>query len=349
MKRYTDLSTTAQTMYAQLLDAAVAAEYVRSIADLNGSFSVKSVKGRPYYYFQYTEPNGKLRQVYVGPENEAVRALVAKKATAESSVEALALLARSAITLGCTPVLPKHYRVIRRLSDYGFFKAGGVLIGTHAFLAYGNMLGVTWGDTSRTQDIDFAHAGKNVALALPSDVEVQTHAAIESLQMGFLPISGLSTKTGATYLNPKEPDFRLDFLTTLHREGDKPYEHPQLHVTLQPLKFMEFSLENVQQAVLCCADGSVVVNVPHPVRYALHKLIVYGERSGAFAVKSNKDLMQAACLLALYKEHRPWEVEETWADLTSRGKGWVARAKQGLAALARFAPDLDVLTWLPID
>ncbi len=31
--------------------------------------------------------------------------------------------------------------MIRRLSEYGFFRAGGVLVGTHAFLSYGNLLG----------------------------------------------------------------------------------------------------------------------------------------------------------------------------------------------------------------
>lgn len=344
MLAYTELSLTAQTAYAQLLESAMSADITRSIADLPGSFAQKKVKGHTYWYFQYTEPSGKLRQIYIGPESEAVDKLMEKKAAAPQN--RLAPLAGSAIALGCAELLPRHYRVIRRLSDYGFFHAGGVLIGTHAFLAFGNMLGVRWGDSSRTQDIDFAHAGKNVALALPSDIEVQTHAAIESLEMGFLPVSGLSGKAGASYLNPKEPDFRIDFLTTLHRGGDAQYEHPQLHVMLQPLKFMEFSLENVQQAVLFCAEGAVVVNVPHPARYALHKLLVYGERAGAFAAKSNKDLIQAGCLLSLLKERRPWEVEEAWEDLMSRGKGWVTRATQGLKACARAFPELALADWL---
>jgi hypothetical protein len=346
MKPYEELSMTAQTMYAQLLDAAVAAEHARSVANLTGSFASKTVKGKKYYYFQYTEPSGKLHQIYVGPESPAVISLVEQKAKNESSKNALSVLARSAMALGCAEVLPRHFRVIRRLAEYGFFRAGGVLIGTHAFLAFGNMLGVRWGDRSRTQDIDFAHAGKNLAIALPANVEVETHEAIQSLEMGFLPISGLASKSGATYLNPKEPDFRLDFLTTLHRGGEEPYEHPQLHVTLQPLKFMEFSLEHVQQAVLFSSEGAVVVNVPHPARYALHKLIVYGERSGTFAVKSNKDLIQAACLLAYLKENRAWEVEEAWADLVGRGTGWVARAARGLAALDQYKPELGIGKWL---
>jgi hypothetical protein len=347
MTPYTDLSLTAQTAYAQLLEAALSAEHMRSVADLSGSFAPKTVKGHKYWYFQYTEPSGKLRQIFVGPENEAVKALIERK-SAPSASAALTGLARSAIALGCTEILPRHFRVIRRLAEYGFFRAGGILIGTHAFLAFGNMLGVTWGDSSRTQDIDFAHAGKNVALALPADVEVRTHEAIQSLEMGFLPVSGLSSKAGATYLNPREPDFRLDFLTTLHRGGDEVYEHPQLHVMLQPLKFMEYSLENVQQAVLFCAEGAVVVNVPHPARYALHKLLVYGERSGAFIVKSNKDIVQAGCLLSLLQERRPWEVEEAWTDLLSRGKGWVSRVAQGLHAVDRAFPALAIPEWLKL-
>lgn len=347
MLPYSDLSLTAQTAYAQLLDAALASEHMRSVADLSGSFAPKAVKGHKYWYFQYTEPSGQLRQIFVGPDNAAVKSLIERKSQA-SAMAALTALARSAVALGCTDVLPRHLRVIRRLSEYGFFRAGGVLVGTHAFLAFGNMLGVAWSDASRTQDIDFAHAGKNLALALPADIEVHTHEAIQSLEMGFLPISGLSSKAGAAYLNPREPDFRLDFLTTLHRGGEEPYEHPQLHVMLQPLKFMEFSLENVQQAVVFGAEGAVVVNVPHPARYALHKLLVYGERSGSFAAKANKDIVQSGCLLSLMKSHRAWEVEEAWEDLISRGKGWVTRVKHGLRAVDKAFPSLTALDWLKL-
>ena len=58
---YTELSVSAHTAYAQLLDATLSAELVRSVADLPGSFNAKTVKGRTYWYFQYTEPAGKLR------------------------------------------------------------------------------------------------------------------------------------------------------------------------------------------------------------------------------------------------------------------------------------------------
>ncbi len=345
MPRFTELSLSAQTAYAQLFDAASATELSRSVASLAGSFAQKTVKGRVYWYFQHSDLTGKSRQIYVGPDTPEVRRLVELRADAPGG-DALRALARSAIALGCQPLVARHFRVIRRLLDHGFFKAGGVLVGTHAFLAYGNLLGVIWGDASRTQDVDFAHAGKSLSIALPGNIEVDVHRAIESLEMGFLPISGIAGKAGATYLNPKEPDFRLDFLTPRHRGGDTPVEHPQLHVSMQPLRFIEYSLENIVQVALFSTEGSGVVNVPHPARYALHKLLIYGERSGSFTQKANKDLAQAAALLSWFKIYRPWEVEEAWQDMVGRGKGWANRVKRGVKALDQSAPELDVADWL---
>ena len=336
---FTELPLSAQTAYAQLLDAALGADHARSIADLAGSFNAKSVKGRKYWYFQYTEPSGKLRQVYVGPDSEPVHRLMQRKSE-PSAFATLRPLARSALALDCAGMLPRHYRVVRRLADYGFFQAGGVLIGTHAFLAYGNVLGVRWQAQDRMQDIDFAHAGKALALVLPGSVEVRTDQAITALNMGFLPVAGLSGKMGGTYLIPREPGFRLDFLTPLRRGGDTPFIHPQLQVTLQPLRFMEFSLEKLEQAVLFCAEGAVLVNVPDPARFALHKLLVCGERTGSFRSKSSKDLAHSAHLLSYLWEHRREQLQDALQDLLSRGKGWTSRLRQGVTALGNAYPAL---------
>jgi hypothetical protein len=318
------------------------------VADLKGSFASKIVKGKKYWYYQYTEPAGKLRQVYVGPDNDAVRALLAAKEAPAGSTR-LAPLARSAATLGCAQILPRHARVLNRLAEYGFFRAGGVLIGTHAFLAMGNMLGVRWTGADRTQDVDPAHAGKSVSIVLPGNITIDTHGAIQSLGMGLLPVIGLGSPAGASYLAPQDPEFRLDFLTTLHREGDKPFSHPQLGITLQPLPFMDHLLEDVQQAVLFSGDTLVLVNVPAAARYALHKLIVYGERTGAYATKAVKDIDQAGSLLSRLKEMRPSEVDEAWQGLLSRGRGWRSRAKKGLDALSARFPRLLAERWLRKD
>lgn len=73
MSAYIELPLTAQTTYAQLLDSALSRDHLRSVADLPGSFAAKLVREHRYWYFQYAEPSGKLRQAYVGPDNEAIR------------------------------------------------------------------------------------------------------------------------------------------------------------------------------------------------------------------------------------------------------------------------------------
>ena len=341
------LSLSAQTAYAQVLDAAQGADISRSVANLRGSFASKQVKGRTYWYFQWTEISGKLRQAYVGPDSDRVRKLIEAHAAGGAGA-ALEGLARSALALGNAPVLTKHFKVVQRLSEYGFFRAGGVLVGTHAFLCFGNMLGVHWSGAERTQDVDFAHAGKQLLIALPSNIEIDAHAAIESLQMGLLPIEHSDGGTGATYLDPRDPEFQLDFLTPVYRGGDEPFRHPQLGIKLQPLKFMEYLLQDVQQAAVLNQAGAVLVNVPHPARYALHKLIVAGERPASRIAKSNKDVQQAAALLSVLGEQARWQVDEAWNDLVARGPGWRTRVQRGREALVRVAPELDPEQLLPL-
>jgi hypothetical protein len=336
----------AQTAYAELLDLALAAELSRSVASLTGNFAAKSVKGRRYWYYQHRDLAGAVRQFYVGPDDERVRELV-QRAHSPAATD-LAARVRALIALGGERVLPKHFRVIRRLSEYGFFRAGGVLVGTHAFLSCGNLLGVHWEAGSRTQDLDFAHAGKNISIALPSTIRVDVPRAIDSLELGLLPLATIGGASAVTYLNPEDAELRLDFLTTLHRGGDAPIVLPQLNLSLQPLRFMEYVLEDPTQAVVFCEDGAVVVTLPAPERYALHKLLVFGERAAAFRTKANKDILQAAALIGYLATERREELRRAWADLIGRGRGWVARARRGIAALAAAAPGFPVAKLLPL-
>lgn len=340
MSRYTELPLSAQTAYAELAEATRAQDLHRSVAHLNGSFASKQVKSRKYWYFQYRDIDGKVRQLYVGPDAEPVRALIAR--SQDKPRKALAPLARAAIALGCERVLPRHFRVVRRLTEYGFFNAGGVLIGTHAFLALGNLLGVRWLDGARTQDVDFAHPGRNISIALPAAVKVDVHDAPGSLKMGFLPMSTFGGGGAVTDVNPAEPELRVDFLTTLHRGRDRPVTVPDLNIALQPLRFMEFLLEPPVQAAVFCEEGAVTVSLPAPARYALHKLLVWGEREHAHRAKASKDLLQAAALIEFLVDHRPGELTEAWDDLIARGRKWKSRATEGLEALSRVAPGLAV-------
>jgi hypothetical protein len=126
----------------------------------------------------------------------------------------------------------------------------------------------------------------------------------------------------------------------MHRGGDTPFVHPQLNVTLQPLPFMEYLLEDLSQAVLISAEGAVLVNVPEPARFALHKLLIQGERKQAFRTKARKDLAQSAHLLSYLWTFREQQVRQALNDLRSRGRGWTSRLREGVRALNKAYPEL---------
>ena len=300
--RHAELTLSAQTAYAELAEQARAFETTRAIEGLTGSFQKLERKGRGYWYFAYRDIDGRVRMSYVGPEEPRVDALV-ERFRAHRVTRPMAPQAQAAIALGCAPSPPKHFRIIKQLADYGFFRAGGVLVGTHAFVAYGNMLGVRWLHGAATLDIDFAHAGKNASVALPAHIRVNAQGALESLELGVL---------------------------------------PGLNLALEPIKFMEFSLERTTQACVFSPRGACTVNVPAPERYAVHKLIVYGERPPAERVKARKDLLQAASLVEYFVAHGEASAfNKAWRDAVTRGAGWRSRARKGQQALVASAPELD--------
>jgi hypothetical protein len=339
---YEELSLAAQTAHAEVQDQLRSAG-IAALRALPGSFQRQLRRGKPYVYYSFRDVDGTNRLAYVGPDDERVRDVIARHDAAKQAPasERLRSQAQAAIALGCAATLPKHFRVINRLDQYGFFRAGGILIGTHAFIAMGNMLGVRWRVGDRTQDVDFAHAGHNVSVALGANVRMSVHDALTSLKMGLLPITEFSGKTGAQYRNPMDPELRLDFVTPEVRGGG-PVVLPELGLALECLKFMEFSLEQTTQTVVLSREGACLVNIPAPQRYAVHKLIVFGERPVEQRVKSAKDIEQAAALMQYFLASSQAElVAQAWNDAIARGRGWQRRAEQGRRALLSSHPELD--------
>lgn len=332
---YTALSTAAQTAYAALTSAS-RLEDVRTVAELPGSFSKKVIKGKEYWYYQTPDLTGKQMQIFLGSASDALTKLIEQHRSGEGKKVHLRQLTRQAIAAGCPSIVPSHAKIIERLADAGFFRAGGILVGTHVYMAYQNYLGIRWQSGAQTVDLDFAHAGRNVSVAIPSDVTMDVGSEIEALQMGFVPVKSLTT-----YVKSDEQDLQIDFVTCLHRGGDTPVLIKSLNATMQPLKFMEFSMEAPLQVTLLAQRGPITVNAPPPEKYALHKLLVYGERPQSMRVKAGKDLDQAASLIAYLGKNDADLLSETWDYLIGQGPGWKSRAMLGLAALRERHPELD--------
>ena len=110
---------------------------------------------------------------------------------------------------------------------------------------------------------------------------------------------------------------------------------------LQPLRFMELSLEDPLRSTLIARNGPMVVNLPRPERYALHKLLVYGERPQAQRTKARKDVAQAAALIDYLLVHDAAEIAALWRDVSARGPGWRKRLDEGFQVMNTLYPECD--------
>ena len=109
---------------------------------------------------------------------------------------------------------------------------------------------------------------------------------------------------------------------------------PRLRTAALPLKYIDYLIEDPIQAGIV-DGGGILVQVPSPARFGLHKLIVSRERGAASHTKVEKDLLQAAQILSIVAEERAGDLSLAWAALQERGRSWVQQAKKGLSALGK--------------
>lgn len=333
-----------QTLYAELLERLTALEAHRTIGHARGSFVTKTIKGEVYYYFQYLEPGGAKRQLYIGRKDDVLDGVVEEyfKARADvaddrKSIERLCALLRVG---GALTTDAASARVLRALSEAGLFHAGAVLVGTQAFTVIGNLLGVVWRETwLRTLDIDIvADTSLSVAAAsLSADVP----DTLSSLKMGFLPVPGFDLHLPSTSFKVRGQALRVDLLVPSSGRDASPVPLPRFNAAAQPLPYLDYVTEAAVRGAVV-DQGGVLVNVPDPARFAFHKLIVASLRPAAMHVKRDKDLRQAAQVFSVLLEERPGDVGLAWEAILGRGRGWVKRVGEGLRAMAAFAPDVAV-------
>ena len=116
----------------------------------------------------------------------------------------------------------------------------------------------------RTQDVDFL-----VPLKQKFVKEVNIFALVKDL--GFLE----RHKGSQGYVILEHPDLSIEFLVPEQGRGsDKPHYFPQLAISAQPLRFLGFLVDNV----ISIQAEELVIKVPHPAAYALHKFIIFKRR-----------------------------------------------------------------------
>jgi len=319
---YQHLPETHLTLYAELLDQAIqnsASEAVNGV--LHGSFVSKEIKGRTYWYLQRSTGATK-QQVYLGPESTSLASWMDRAKAATSEMEAdrenLRRLSKMLVSGGASSEPAAILKALRLLSDSRVFQLGGVLVGTLAFRAYANLLGVRFERSSlQTQDLDIAQ-DPTIGVALARETStVDLEELIDSSGLGLHPAPPLDPRRPSTSFKVRGRDLRIDFLTPMRgRETQTPVFLPAFRLSAQPLRHLGYLLNPISEAVIVGNDP-VLVNLPDPSRFALHKLWTAKTRTPAFQAKARKDILQASQLLEVLLDDRPDDLKSAWEALPS--------------------------------
>jgi hypothetical protein len=334
------LPESVHTLYAELLEQTLQAEAeaVAGRLPAPGSFVSKEVRGARYWYLQRSEA-GRTRQYYLGRDTPALRRWMERVAEqrreqapdAARRAEIVAMLAAGGAFRERAPVA----RVLRLLAEAGVFRLGGVLVGTQAFSAYGNLLGVrVVAASARTEDIDVAQE-RGIAVALdPAAVPADIEAVLRHADARFFAVPTLDPRQASTSFSLRGRDLRVDLLTPQRGGETAPVTLPHLKAAAQPVPFLGFLLAATQPAVLLEGSG-VLVNVPDPARFLLHKLWLSAERPVAFQAKARKDLRQASQLLEVLHLDRPADLRRAWRQFETGRRTAVLAAAERLEPEAR--------------
>jgi len=330
-------------MRHSLLPDSVAAQYSELLRHAvhpapdgsNLSFKSKRIAGHVYWYL-YISLGRRRSEHYLGAETpELLAGIERERALWTSTAEDRDLRARLVSMLvagGAMPTLGDEAKVLRLLERGGVFLAGGVIIGTIAFRAYANMLGLRWETDAQTRDIDIAD-DTSIPVAVAADASMSLPELLAQSGMGFVSVPSLDRKAPATAYRLRGRELSVELLTPMVGKPDGSPKHiPQLDAWAEPVRFIDYLLEGVQIGVLLHAHG-ILVNVPTPARFALHKLVVSRRRPSAFAEKSRRDLAQAEMLLEVLVEERPGDLQLAAEAAERIGGKFVVQMRQGLAGV----------------
>ncbi|SMO92787.1 nucleotidyltransferase family protein [Paracoccus laeviglucosivorans] len=332
-------SRTAQVAYLDLLRL----HLDEHAADLIGSIEERHRNGRTYLYDRF-RIGTEMKSCYLGEDTPALRERLAKAAALKDQATArkdkMSRLARVLRAEGFIPTDRDTGSLLMAFARAGVFRLGGTIVGTAAYALYQGELGVRFDtdELAQTGDIDFASFEK-LSVALGDRVEQEPGQILQSLK--FDPVPGIGDRQVWKW-RQNHGDAMVEFLTpAFGDERVKPL--PALGVSAQGLNYLNYLLAEPIHAVALYRSG-VLVQIPRPERFAIHKLIVADRRRGGPAqLKARKDLGQAAFLISVLAQDRPDDLLAAYQDALSRGPRWRERIASSLSKMPDTAKELGQL------
>jgi hypothetical protein len=278
-----------------------------------GSVSTREVNGRPFLYRQFYDAQGKKRSDYLGAagDAEAEARATATRAAIENTSELLSrarLLARQ----GYVRVDTKSGAVIAAVANRGLFRAGAILVGSHAYGVLLNELGARAASFA-TSDVDLARSER---LAMDGNLA----SMLEESHLPLTPVLSLDRRSKPTsFKAPGREGLRVDLLvpTAESEMGVRAVPELEAHATAVP--HLSYVLQQPMDAIVLGREAVPPVRVPRPERFAWHKMLVSQLRTST-SDKRTKDVHQAAVIFAVLAEKEPDALEEGWSATRHKTK-----------------------------
>ena len=188
---------------------------------------------------------------------------------------------------------------------------GVVIVGSWCVLFYERYFNTPeYRATIRTRDLD-------IAIPIPPRFGRNVDLADQLGQLGFV----MDFKGSDGYIRFLHPDLIVEFLVPERGRGtNKPFEVPALGINAQPLRFLDLLLGDT----ISVPFQSVNVRLPHPARFALHKLLISGRRPSEKAERDREQAAAVVCALEIAGESA--RLRAVFVALPAKWKSQITRA-----------------------
>jgi hypothetical protein len=281
--------------------------------------------GTHFWTHRYSDALNRRQETYLGkvddPEIERrISSLREMIATANATIARVRLLARA----GFATIDRKAYFTLASLHNRGLFRAGALLVGLHAYGALLNALGVR-ATPFATEDVDIARREALALPGIPGFLDMLRATGIEFFEVPSLD----RRRRGTSFKERGGSNFSVDLLVPSADDDYPTVPVPELKAHAQGLPYLAYLLAASQEIPVLSTHGSVMVRVPVPERFAIHKLIVSQLRHKSSS-KPEKDLRQAAALIEALAERYPGALEDAASAVPKSAARHLARAIKAL-------------------
>lgn len=302
--------------------------------DVRGT-PTKVTRGGKSYWYDTFRVGTDVRKTYIGEDTPELTTRLDRlselRAQAEDRQANRTRLIRILRAEGFMRIDAATGSLMSAMARAGVFRLGGTIVGTHAFRLYEGERGVRYrfDDTAQTRDMDIA-SFERLSLALEDTVSPRLQDVFRDF--AFDPVPSLRPEHVWRWKQTRN-ELMVEFLTPSFEADETIKPLAALGVDAHSLHHLNYLIQDPIKAAVPYRSG-VLVQIPQPERYAIHKLIVADRRQGGpNALKSVKDRAQAAFLIAALAEDRPDELREAYEVAMATGPKWETRLTRSLAKM----------------